>query len=384
MDEARFRALMHGAIGDEAMGQWLPGAVRKRVAQPAEPASRARVLAIVAAFALFAVLALALVPRILHRGQSPASGVATPSRVQPLKCRLPVIVYDQKPGPDPTDPLNGGTEVMKLWGFVDTSTGAFTRDPKASPTKGMPVAPVYTDVTPARTGAAPPVPALSYSPGARRWFPVAPEWVSPDGLSYAYLGDIYGKDLMRYDIATRQSIDLWHSAEQIDIVRWTARGILVDSAVSTGHWLVDPATGAVTPAPPPISPLPPPYPKKSFGSAGTIGTTTAGEPIGQAEVLNGQTVTIWVYIDTAAHKRITIYHRTGPVGNLVTVDGITWHMGSGFEAGRLFATAGGIWFGTLAPTTSMWHWDPTRGLTRVDIHLVDKNLLRIVPAGPCF
>lgn len=39
--------------------------------------------------------------------------------------------------------------------------------------------------------------------------------MSPDGLSYAYLGDTQARKFIRYDIASGQSVTLWNAAAQI-------------------------------------------------------------------------------------------------------------------------------------------------------------------------
>lgn len=382
MNEERFQALMREAVGDAPISPWLSDAVRARVAQPAPPASRAP-LALVAAILVLAILAIALVPRILNRTHSiTPGGIATPSRLEPLNCTLPVIIYDQTPGPDPSQPWINGSQAAKLWGFVNTRTGQFTPDPSASPVHGMPVDLMYeSSATAARTGT-PPQQALSYSRPTGRWLPVGPARLSPDGLSYAYLGDMRATTLMRYDIATGQRVKVWQAGVQIGIIRWTASGILVsNSGPGTSQvWLVNPKTGVPTEVPPAASVLPPP----SSAPAQTLGTTAAGEVIREEAVLNGPSVTIWVYYDTAGGKRVLIYHDTGPTANLSDVNGVTWHKGTGFDPGAGVADGGEIWFSTFAPSLTVWHWDKTRGLGQVDIVLVDPNVLTSMPAGSCF
>ena len=386
MNEERFRALMRQAVGDEAVPRWLDDGVRTRIARPVQRASRGPLFALVAAFIVLAILAVAIGPRLFHRGPAVTPGaVGTPTGVDPTDCTVPVIVYDQNPGADPSQPWTTGSQAAKLWGFVNTRTGRFTADPSASPVQGMPVDRMYTSAsTPARTGAPAPQAALSYSPGARRWLPVAPERISPDGLSYAYLGDIYGRTLMRFDIATGHSVELWHAGVQIGIVRWTTSGILVNNGEpgTSQSWLVDPVTGVPTEVRPTASVLPSPY--QASSTRYTLGTTAAGEMIHEEAVLNGPTVTIWVYYDTAGGKRVLIYHGTGPTANVSDVNGVMWHKGTGFDPGAAVADGIEIWFSTLAPSFTVWHWDETRGLGQVDIGVVDPNILETMPAGPCF
>jgi hypothetical protein len=188
---------------------------------------------------------------------------------------------------------------------------------------------------------------------------------------------------MRYDIETGQSVKLWQAGIQIGIIMWATNGILVAADPSSSPvWLVDPVTGARTKVPPATKALPPPFP--SPGSTRTLGLTPAGDTISEEAVLNGATVTIWVYLDTADGKRALIYHGTGPTGTVADVNGVTWHKGTGFDPGWALADAGDIWFSTFAPSLTVWHWDKTRGLGQVDISLVDPNILQSMPAGACF
>lgn len=379
MNEERFRELMRLAVGDEGVPPWLNHAVRARIERPAQPQSRIQLLALVAALLVFAVLVIAVGPRILNGSRSITPGgaatsgrFATPSPVEALSCSLPVIIYDQIPGPDPSQPWAGGSELAKLWGLVNTRTGQFTSDLSASRARQLP-----------GDHAAPQKQALSYSPEARRWLPVNPERISPDGMSYAYLGDAKARKLMRYDIATAQTTMLWDAGFQLWIIRWTARGILVgDSEPDPSRtWLVDPETGN----PGQTVALPSSEADSPPGGAmfNTLGTTATGEVIKEAALLNGSTVTIWVYYDPAGGKRVLIYSGTGPTESVSNVNGVMWHKGSGFDPGAAVAEGAEIWFSTFAPSFTVWHWDKARGLGQVDVALADPNILATMPAGAC-
>lgn len=383
MNEAGFRSLMREAVGEEEPRPWLAHAVRTRVTQPERRTWGAPWLAIAAVFVVLALLAVAIAPRLLHRGlYALPQSVANPQGIDPSNCTLPVIVYDQIPGPDKSQPWQDGSQAAKLWGFVSTRTGRFQIDPSASPVRGMPVDPVYDSSPTAARIAAPPAPALSYSAAVKRWLPVAPERVSPDGLSYAFLGDLQATTLMRYDIETGQILKLWDAGFQIGIIRWTASGILVSAAPgSSRDWLVDPVTGAHQEVQPASTVLPPP---SSGANLTALGTTSNGDVIHEQAILNGATVTIWVYYDTAGGKRFLIYHGTGPTANVSDVNGVMWHKGTGFDPGTAVSAGAEIWFSTFAPSFTLWHWDQTRGLGHVDIALVDPYVLESLPAGPCF
>ena len=388
MNEERFRTLMHGAIGEVEVSPWLAQAVRTRVARPMPQPSRARWFVLVAACLAVTILAVAIAPRLMHRVPSVTPGtVVTPSGIDPSNCTLPVIITDET-----ADLVNGAPAGPKpdRWGFVNTRTGQFTVDKSASPVRDMPVEPVYVNppvATPERKPTLPSL-ALSYSPTAKRWLPEPPERVSPDGLSYAYLGDIQQTTLMRYDITTGQSVTLWVAGGQISIIRWAPAGILVTSAPigiqPSQAWLVNPETGARSIVKFAPSNLPVPH---KGGTANSRGTTETGDVIEEEAILNGPTVSIWVYYDTPDRKRVFIYQGTGPTAQLVDSEGTIWHKGSGFDPGFSIAEGGEIWFSTFAPSLTLWHWDRARGLGEVDIALAKPalpKLLESAPAGPCF
>lgn len=115
----------------------------------------------------------------------------------------------------------------------------------------------------------------------------------------------------------------------------------------------------------------------------TLGTTAGGDVIQEEAVLNGPTVTIWVYYDPAGGHRVLIYNGTGPTANLSNANGVIWHKGSGFDPGAAVAEGGDIWFSTFAPSLTVWHWDKVRGLGQVDIALTDPNIFESLPAGAC-
>jgi len=394
MNEERFRSLMRDAIGDVQASPWLSQAVRTRIARPETPPSRAGWVAAIAVCVVVAFLVGAIAPRLLHPTTSVTPGAGA-GGVDPTNCTLPVIIYDQTPGPDPTQPWDGGTSAAKTWGLLNTHTGKFAANPSASPVPGMPVdlSTVYPNPPPA-TGARlviPPQPALAYSHATGRWLPVLPERVSPDGQSYVYQDDIYGSTVVRYDIATGKSVVLWSAGKQIYIIKWIPNGILVGDSEPTPRqvWLVNPVTGVptVVNSPPAAhynrgGDSHPPVPLAT--SAGAVGLTASGDPILKVSVLGKGTVTIWVYYYTAAGKRIVIYHKTGATANVSDVNGV-WFTGAGlFDPAYAFTSGDESWFSTFAPSLTLWHWDATRGLKSVDIGVQDPHVLTSMPAGPCF
>lgn len=73
-------------------------------------------------------------------------------------------------------------------GFIDSLSGNFTADPQSvmvfDPSKGLYRTPSQPYLYGNWGDSA--VASTSYDPSHRRWLPVPPQWVSPDGSSYAY------------------------------------------------------------------------------------------------------------------------------------------------------------------------------------------------------
>ena len=102
MDETRFRALMHAAIGDQAMQPWLPTAVRGRLAEPKQRRVPGTVAAVATILVAALVVAGLVIPQLLAnthvRVSTPTLTPATtpnsklPVVVDPSNCRLPVTV----------------------------------------------------------------------------------------------------------------------------------------------------------------------------------------------------------------------------------------------------------------------------------------------------
>ncbi|MFI5269784.1 MAG: hypothetical protein ACHQ7M_20600, partial [Chloroflexota bacterium] len=103
MDESRFRALMHVAIGDEPMQPWLTTAVRRRLAEPARRQSASPVAAMAVVLVAAVIVAGLVLPQVLAnrhvlnplpRTLPAATPSATPVTVliDPSNCRLPVTV----------------------------------------------------------------------------------------------------------------------------------------------------------------------------------------------------------------------------------------------------------------------------------------------------
>ncbi len=377
MNEERFRTLIREAVGEEPMPDWLATAVRSRIAQPQSTASRARWIALLAACVAFALIAIAIVPRVLPSTRPVVPGstpppTATPNEIDPANCTLPILLATAS-----KDFLSTSTV-----GFVHTSTGQFSTDASASPSvAGLPTDSVDSIGTPG------PPQALSYSPAARRWLPVAPDRISPDGLSYAYLQRTYppgpgatpSSQLWRYDITTGKRTHLWSVGIEVYPIKWTASGILVPDQLAGGHrWVVDPVTGAATELGLGTSGLFVPLSGDPHGTDGTgfhgVGLTAAGQTIWWIFNLDKPRAADWVFYETAPGKRVYIYK--GTQGD-----------STGFNPDAAFADITGIWFSSyrVAPLVwHVWHWDAVRGLRRVDANGLTAKTVIPVPAGPCF
>lgn len=289
-------------------------------------------------------------------------------------CRLPVMV-------------NSGAQLKSEVGFVDTGSGHYTKDGSAS-VAGLPVGPIS-----AGKPWQPAAPAW-YSEALRRWIPesgAGPGALAPDGRSYLWVrllpeGSSYPNfqkaELHRYDLASATDRTLWTYAGSINVSRWDASGILVQTAPPEGGvplwWLVDPRTGSADRTNAPagsgffgFTPLPgDPQEGGGFvgGSSGTdsqgrkvfrLGSRTSGAPE-------------WVFFETAPGQRVTIYR--GKQGDA-----------TGFDPGGTMGDATGIWFlASSGPT--LWHWQQDTGLHKLTLTGLPgsaNSTVYVDPAGPC-
>jgi len=367
MDEARFRALMREAIGEELMPPWLASTVRTRLGARA-PARPNRRLVYAAAAAAVALLAGGLiVPQLLpHRSNAvvPATSPSpvaspTPTAVDPANCTLPISVEIGSGPPE---------HITREYGFVDTQTGRFTVDGSAS-LDGLPHSTYWPAVF------------LFYSPQARRWLPS--NVVSPGGLSYAWVRQPSPArgELHVYDVVSGSDRTVWSAAGDVIALTWDTTGIRVDAGppnTSTTSWLVDPANGtaarvSVSHRPPFV--LLPTDPRNAHFT--TLGSDGQGHEIVWMYNLDQPGSPDWVFYETAPSQRVTIYR--GTQGDAMAFD----------PTGGVMADSTGVWFADNVHHT-LFHWREGGTLTRVGISglppapsaphpYVDVSL-----SGPCF
>lgn len=336
MDENRFRSLMREAIGEESMQPWVASAVRDRLLVRRPNPSRLPwlvgtplVLVIAAVF-----LVAQLTANRTHNAVVPAASPSTsPVAVDPSGCRLPVLL------------ANGQA------GFIDTSSAGF--NPDASAGQG----------------------AQSYSPAARKWVPVPPRQVSPDGERYA---STQGHQVHVTDIASGEDRVLWTAGIDVYIWRWGAEGVFVTDQLpplpGANFWLVDPATGAAAQAPIPATAYRfTPLAGDPHGTDGTsfhsLGFDGSGRSIWWFFNLDKPGAADWVFYETAPGQRVYIYK--GTQGDAM-----------GFDPDMALADSTGIWFFDRIHN-AIWHWQVGGELTKVQPPPRAAMLLVASIAGPC-
>ncbi|TME90652.1 MAG: hypothetical protein E6I34_12805 [Chloroflexi bacterium] len=356
MDENRFRSLMRGAIGDEAMSPWLADAVRTRVAT-ARPVVTSRRWIVLVAAALVAVLVAGIAGQrlLLQRQSNPIVPAATPrphaspTPVDPFSCRLPVAI----------DPWSAPVDYQLRVGFLDTRTGKYTGDRSAS-VAGL--APLSSQSRP-----------TSYSPAAKRWLPVAARNVSPDGLRYAWT-DPSTLHLHVYDLASGTDRLIWSHAGAGGVMVWGGAGIYValnpttDSQTQT--WLVDPDTGRAAQV----------IPKShfSFTPLATDPLNTGFRSVGLDA--NGHMIW-WLYFADQRGSPQSAFYEMAP-GQRVYIYRGTQGDGTGFDPGSFIDDATGKWFSALT-YPYIWHWSQQSGLHKISAAGAPRGAT-FMPAGSCF
>jgi hypothetical protein len=295
----------------------------------------------------------------------------TRASVDFLNCRLPVVV-------------NGGAQLKSEVGFVDTRSGHYTKDGSAS-VAGLPVR--EGGISVGKPPGGPPAPAW-YSAALRRWIPVGGSTLAPDGRSYLWVrvlpegstsSNFEKAELHRYDVASATDRTLWTYAGSIDVSRWDASGILVNTVPPQGGvqvwWLVDPRTGtaARTNAPAAYASffgftLLPDDPPELVSSVSGLGTDSQGRTVFRL----GSGTSEWVFFETAPGQRVTIYR--GKQGDAI-----------GFDPGRAMGDATGIWFVASSGPT-LWHWQQDTGLHKLTVTGLPgsaNSTVYVNPAGSC-
>jgi hypothetical protein len=328
----------------------------------------------VLAAAVIVALALGLA-LIFHYARTVGPARPTPiptttgASVDFLNCRLPVVV-------------NGGAHLTSEVGFVDTRSGHYTKDGSAS-VAGLPVR--EGGISVGKPPGGPPAPAW-YSAALRRWIPVGGSSLAPDGRSYLWVrvlpegstsSNFEKAELHRYDVASATDRTLWTYAGSIDVSRWDASGILVNTVPPQGGvqvwWLVDPRTGTAARTNAPagdsgffgFTPLP-----GDPQEGGSSGTDSQGRKVFRLGLSPGGPE--WVFFETAPGQRVTIYR--GKQGDA-----------TGFDPGGTMGDATGIWFGASSGRT-LWHWQQDTGLHKITLTGLPgsaNSTVYVDPAGPC-
>jgi hypothetical protein len=387
MDETRFRALMHVAIGDEPMQPWLTTAVRSRLAEPPRRQVAGPMAAVATILVAAVVVAGLVLPQVLANRHVPNTGprvlpaaspstTPAPSVVDPSNCRLPVTV-ERGSGPP--------SQVAVQVGFVNMRTGKYTRDANPLiarlPDGGLPG-------------------SMFYSSAVRRWLPTNSTQVAPDGGLYAWVqslpvGAVYPRykasELHVYNLVTGLDRTIFTFRGAISIWRWDAAGIhaivgQVNADAPPQTWrLVDPATGALTRdtiSPimsfPMFKPLPGDPHDANFTSPGM---TADGHTIWWFDNLDSPGAADWVFYETAPGHRVYLYH--GVEGGATS-----------FDPELALVDSTGIWFSdadyVLNLKPALWHWQLGAGLRKYrlaglpSLFSGSNAYILVRPAGPCF
>ncbi len=387
MNEEQFRARFRRAVGDAP-----PNGLQHRLAETLADTSHRRAmggLGAVAATVLIIVVAglagwrLAVQRSSLPAAVTPSAPVqptSTPfAAVDPGNCRLPVVVMRESGPPG---------AIANDAGFVDTQTGKYVRDGGAS-LAGLPGGAFEgTNVKPAQ----PPAPRW-YDATVRRWLPVGPSQVSPDGRNYTWVrllpvgsnfSSFKRSELHRYDLSTAADHLLWTYDGLVMVSRWDASGILAVTSPppptggDDGLWLVDPRSGTAarqpgSTAPSPLTELPGDRQNGGFGY-GSFGSDAHGRTIYWIGSRNPGDRE-WIFYESAPGQRVWIYK--GTHGDA-----------TGFDPAQALADQTGIWFSDYE-TRGLWHWDSAAGLKKIPVtgqpgQLPGPNsALYVNPAGPC-
>jgi hypothetical protein len=305
----------------------------------------------------------------------------TVAAIDPLNCKLPVLVTLETGPPNP--------QLKREVGFIDTHTGRYAKDGSAS------VAGLPGGGSPGTTSGKPAQPStpLWYSASLGRWLPVFPSSVSPDGRSYVWVrllpqGSLIGPnvqkaELHRYDVESSTDRTLWTSSGEIMVWLWDSSGILVNTGGTQPWWLIDPQTGGATqqdiqPGPSPRLTQLPGDPRNQNGifvySGFAFGAEFQGHTlfrIGSRDPGSAE----WVLYEIAPGQRVTIYR--GTQGDATR-----------FDPSIAMSDATGIWFSDYGGPW-LWRWQPGSGLKKLVLSGLPSPIAGPIssvgadPAGPC-
>jgi hypothetical protein len=387
MNEQQFRMRLRGALGEPPPGDLRRGLEARLAAGPSRP--RLSALGPLAATLALLIVAGAVGWRLVYqRTNAPANDkgstavpkpVATSAAVDPLNCRLPVVIMRESgpPGQMVTEP-----------GFVDTRSGQYVKDNTAS-IAGLPGGAFEgTDVKPSRPAA-----PVYYSDVAKRWLPVSRTVVAPDGQSYLWerllpsgsnIANFKNVELHRYDLRSASDHLLWTYGGIMTIHRWDAAGILLDTnppppaGGTLLAWLVDPDTGVATQQPN-VNNFQGPTKLPGEGQNGSFAWGSFGKDaqgrtlyrIGSRQPGDQE----WIFYESAPGQRVTIYK--GQQGDA-----------TGFDPAQPMGDGRGIWFGDYE-VQGIWYWEPASGLRKVPVKGLPAALpgpnssVYVNPAGSC-
>lgn len=372
--EARLLSAFHDTAGDDDVLLRTRGRLREVMAAPttaprAKPLARLGPIAasvaliVVAGFIGWRLIQQRVLAQHLMRPSPTPKSQPPVAAVDSFNCKLPLLVTLQAGPP--------GQQRQEV-GFVDTRTGRYVADESAS-AAGLPGGGATASGKPAQ-----PATPVSYSASLRRWLPVLPISVSPDGRSYVWVrllpeGPAYGPnnfekaELHKYDVASATDRTLWTYAGDISVFGWDASGILLETTPPIIHmvpqrgislwWLVDPQTGAAAQQVilgrfPAVLHLPGDPMENGTFVYSEIGAEFQGHPlfrIGSRDPGAPE----WVFYETSPGIRITIYRGT---------QGDARH----FDPDRAYSDQTGIWFGDFGGNV-LWRWEPQSGLRKLPL-----------------
>jgi hypothetical protein len=140
---------------------------------------------------------------------------------------------------------------------------------------------------------------ISYARG--RWLPVPPQWLAPDGRSYAYATNTIGvpgqastSAVFVHDVASGRDRQVWSGSGSTQMIAWSGDAVYVNrqiqDPVGPGEiWAVDPAAGGarrVGPNPPGTDRTAPGFIAARFGGGGAW-SVVASQPQGAGAVGSG-------------------------------------------------------------------------------------------------
>jgi hypothetical protein len=329
-----------------------------------------------------------------------AKTVPTAAVVDPLNCKLPVLVLLQAGPPG---------QQRREAGFIDTHSGKYAQDGSAS-VAGLPGG---GSGAIAGKPAQPPTP-VSYSASLGRWLPVGGDSIAPDGRSYLWVrllpeGSAYGPnnfqkaELHVYDVVSSTDRTLWTYPGSISVFGWDASGILLETTPPIIRvipqpgmplwWLVDPQTGnatqqAIAPGQHPRLTQLPGDPRNQNGlfvySGFAFGAEFQGHTLFRIGSRDPGSV-VWVLYETAPGRRVTIYR--GVQGDALNQG--TQSNATSFDPSVALSDATGIWFGDYSGH-ELWRWQPASGLQKVLLSGLPSPIVGppnsyvfVDPAGPC-